>query len=198
LINGKETVLIRNGKVLEKNLMGLRLTGEELLQSLRRKNAFNLADVEFAVMEPTGDISILLKADKKPITSLDMGRKVSPKLDTKTIILDGNIINEPLTSLGFSKEWLITKLETMEVTLDNVFIGQVDSSGDLYIDLFDDMIQVPQPKVKEMLYANIEKCQADLMKYELETQNESAKAMYSEDAVKLKEVMDKLEPYLLN
>ena len=47
-------------------------------------------------------------------------------------------------------------------------IAQVDSSGELYVDLFDDMIEIPQSNVKELLYANIEKAQADLMSYALE------------------------------
>jgi len=73
----------------------------------------------------------------------------------------------------------------------------VDSSGDLYIDLFDDSIQLPQPKVKEMLYANLEKSQADLTTFALETEDEKAKTIYYKNAQKLKKVMEKLEPYLL-
>jgi hypothetical protein len=88
-------------------------------------------------------------------------------------------------------------LENMGVSLDNVFIGQVDSSGDLYIDLFDDAVELPQPKVKEMLYANLEKTQASLMTFALETKDENAKVMYSKNAEKLKQLMTKLEPYLL-
>jgi uncharacterized membrane protein YcaP (DUF421 family) len=198
LINGKETILIAHGKVMEENLIKARLTGEELLSALRRQNAFSLADVEFAVMEVTGDINVLLKSDKKPVTSYDMGRKVAPKPESQTVILDGNILDEPLFNLGLNRQWLKTKLESMDVSLDNIFIGQVDSSGDLYVDLFDDSIQIPQPKVKEMLYANLEKSQADLMTFALETENKSAKAVFSEDADKLKHALEKLEPYLLH
>ena len=59
------------------------------------------------------------------------------------------------------------------------------------------MIQVPKPQVKEMLYASIQKSQADLMSFSLETENEEAKAMYLKNAEKLKKVIEKLEPYLL-
>ncbi|WP_371360900.1 DUF421 domain-containing protein [Sporomusa malonica] len=197
LINGKETVLIKHGKIMEENLLQTRLTGEELLRELRSKNAFNLADVEFAVMEDTGDINVLMKSDKKPVSSYDLGKKVAPLAEPQTVILDGNILNESLFSLGFNTEWLGIQLETIGVSLDNVFIGQVDSSGDLYLDLFDDSVQVPQPKVKEMLYANFEKIQADLTTFALETKNEAAKAMYSEHAKNLSQLMKKLKPYLL-
>ena len=197
IINGKETVLIKHGKIMEENLLQTRLTGEELLRELRSKNAFNLADVEFAVMEDTGDINIFMKSHKKPVSSYDLGMKVAPTAEPQTVILDGNILNEPLFSLGFNTEWIGIQLETAGVSLDNVFIGQVDSSGDLYLDLFDDSVQIPQPKVKEMLYANFEKSQADLMSFALETENEAAKRMYSEHAEKLEHILEKLKPYLL-
>lgn len=197
LINGKEIILIKDGKVMEENLLKVRATGEELLRELRTKNVFNLADVEFAVMESSGDLNVLLKSDKKPITPHDLQKKVEPSSEPQTVILDGNVIDGALTARGLNRNWLNTELEKIGVLLDNVFIGQLDTAGDLHIDLFDDTIKVPEPKVKELLYANIEKCQADLILFALETNNEKAKAMYLQNADKLKRIMDKLEPYLL-
>lgn len=197
-INGKETILIKQGKIMEDNLKQMRLTGEELLKELRFNNVFNLADVEFAVMETTGEMNVLLKSDKKPITPHDLGKTVVPKSAPQTVILDGNIIDESLFNIGLNRSWLKTQLKGMGVPLNNVFIGQVDSSGDLYIDLFDDSIQMPQPKVKEMLYANLEKSQADLLSFALETENKQAKAMYSADAKKLQQVLKKLDSFLLH
>lgn len=197
LINGRETILVKQGKVMEENLKQLRFTGEELLKELRFKNVFNLADVEFAVMESTGEMNVLLKSDKKPLTPYDLGKKVAPKSSPQTVILDGNIVDESLSNMGLNQRWLKTQLEGMGVSLDNVFIGQVDSSGDLYVDLFDDSIQIPEPKVKEMLYANLEKSQADLLTFSLETENKQAKSMYAADAEKLQKVLENLEPYLL-
>jgi uncharacterized membrane protein YcaP (DUF421 family) len=196
-INGKETVLIKHGKIMEENLMQTRLTGEELLRELRSKNAFNLADVEFALMETTGEINVFLKSDKKPVTAHDLGQKVAPQAEPQAVILDGNILNEPLASLGLNKEWLQIQLESMGISLDNVFLGQVDSSGDLYIDLFDDAVELPQSKMKEAIYANIEKSQASFENFAMETNDAEAKAMYKKNAVKLKQLMERLETYLL-
>ena len=53
---------------MEENLKQMRMTGEEILRELRGKNVFQLADVEFAMMETTGEINVLLKSDKKPAT----------------------------------------------------------------------------------------------------------------------------------
>jgi uncharacterized membrane protein YcaP (DUF421 family) len=197
LIHGKERVLVKNGKVMEDNLSKERITGQEFLQEMRSKKAFNLADVEFAVMESTGDINVSLKADKKPVTPYDLGKQVAPKAEPQPVILDGNILDEGLTNAGLNRGWLTTQLEIKGVSLENVFLGQVDSSGDLYVDLFDDMIQVPKTQVKEMLYASIQKSQADLVSFSLDCDNEDSKNMYSQSAEKLEKVMKKLEPYLL-
>lgn len=197
-IYGKETILIKKGKIMEENLKKAKLTGEELIRELRTKNAFNVADVEFAVLETTGEVNVFMKSDKKPITAHDLGKTVAPQVEPQTIILDGNIHYDALTAMGLNEGWLKTQLKGMGVDLTNVFIGQVDSNGDLYIDLFDDLLQQPQPTVKEMLYANIEKSQADFVKYSLETNDEKAKKMYADNAEKLEELMKKLQSYLLN
>ena len=197
VVNGKETVLIKHGKIMEENLLDARLTAEELLREIRSKKVFSLADVEFAVMENTGEINVFNKSHKTPVSPTDLGIKVAPLAEPQTVILDGNMLDESLFSLGLNREWLMIQLETAGVSIDNVFIGQVDSSGDLYLDLFDDSVQIPQPKVKEMLYANFEKCQADLMSFSLETGNIVAKNMYKDNAEKLQQLLEKLKPYLL-
>lgn len=197
IVNGKETVLIKHGKIMEENLLDARLTAEELLREIRSKKVFSLADVEFAVMENTGDINVLNKSHKNPVTSADLGIKIAPLAEPQTVILDGNILDEPLFSLGLNREWLTIQLEMAGVSIDNVFIGQVDSSGDLYLDLFNDSVQIPQPKVKEMLYANFEKSQADLMGFALETKSIPARNMYGRNAEKLQQLLEKLKPYLL-
>lgn len=197
LVNGRETVLIKQGKIMEENLSQVRMTGEELLRELRAKNVFNLADVEFALLETTGEINVLPKSDKIPVTPRHLERKVAPQSEPQTVIYDGNILDEPLAALGLNARWVRTELEKTGVALENVFIGQADSDGELYLDLFDDAIQLPQSKVKELLYAALEKSQAELVSYAYETQNEQAKAMYQKNAGRLKRVLENLRPYLL-
>lgn len=197
LIYGKETVLVKHGRVMEQSLLKARMTGDELLWALRAKNAFSLADVEFAVLETTGDLSVFMKSDKTPVTARDLEIKPAPLAEPQTVILDGNILNEPLSSLGLNSEWIGVQLEKLGISLDNVFIAQVDSYGELYIDVFDDTIQIPQPKVREMLYASLEKSQADLSAFALQTEDENAKVMYSKNAEKLENLLKLLKPYLL-
>lgn len=197
LYNGKEAVLIKHGKIMEENLMRTRMTGEELLSQLRSKNVFNMNDVEFAVMETNGQINSFLKSDKKPVNPHDLEKKVAPQAEPQTVVLDGNMLEEPLASLGLNPQWLNTELDKQGIALENVFLAQVDSTGELYLDLFDDAVELSQPKVKEMLYATLEKCQADLVTFSVETMNLGAKGMYMENSQKLDKLLNKLRPYLL-
>lgn len=196
LVFGRQTVLIKNGKVMEENLKEVRYTGEELLSQLRRKNVFNLADVEFAVMESNGEVSVMLKSEQTPITPKQLDWPVGPKAEPQTVILDGNIIDEGLKNQGLNRNWLQTELEKIGVTLENVFIGQVDSSGDLYVDLFDDLILVPKPTTKDLLYATLKKCEADLEIFALETNKVEVRKTYQQIAAELAEVIQDLKPIL--
>jgi len=197
IVQGSETILINHGKVLEDKLMEARYTPEDLLSQLRRKNIFNFADVEFAVLEPAGDLSVLLKKDKQPLTPKTAGLNVGLESVPQTVMLDGIIMNEPLTAMGLNRNWLHTELEKVGVAPENVFIAQVDSMGQLYLDLFDDGVRVPKPKAKELLYSTLKKCQADCELYALGTKNQPAKEMYGKSAATLTETISELEPWLV-
>lgn len=197
LIRGKETILIKQGKIMEDNLKNIRLTAEELLQELRMKDVFNIADVEFAIMETTGDLNVLLIADKKPVTPHDVEWKVAPQTEPQTVILDGHILNDALAEMGLNTNWLTMQLKIAGVLLENVFVGQVDTNGELYLDLFNDAVQLPQTTVREMLCANLQKIQGELAGFSLETKDETAISMYRKNAARLEQIMDKIRPYLL-
>ncbi|WP_347490653.1 DUF421 domain-containing protein [Desulfoscipio sp. XC116] len=196
IIQGKETILINHGKVLEDKLMEARYTPEDLLSQLRKKNAFKVADVEFAVLEPTGEVSVLLKKDQQPITPKIAGFNAGPESVPQTVIMDGIIMDEPLTALGLNRNWLHTELEKAGVAPENVFIGQVDSVGQLYLDLFDDAILLPKPKTKELAWATLKKCQADCELYALATRHQAAGEMYGKSASVLTDAVNELEPLL--
>lgn len=196
LIQGRETLLINHGKVLEDNLMEARFTPEDLLSHLRRKNIFKVADVEFATLEPNGEVSVLLKKDQQPLTATSLGLQMHRESAPQTVMLDGVMLDEPLTSMGLNRNWLHTELEKIGVAPENVFIAQVDSLGQLYLDLFDDAILIPQPKTKDLVYATLKKCQADCEMYALGTRQTKAKGMYTQCARELENVIKDLKPLL--
>jgi hypothetical protein len=110
--------------------------------------------------------------------------------------MDGKIMDEPLATIGLSRQWLNTELEKLGVAIENVFIGQVDSYGELTVDLFDDQIKVPLPQMKAALFATLKKCEADLILFGLTTKNKKAKEMYEQCANQMSEIIAELKPVL--
>lgn len=195
-IEGKGTVFIKDGKIMEENLKKERYTIDELLELLRKKSVFQVADVEFAVLEATGDLNVLVKKENQPLTAKDLHMAVAPIKEPQTVIMDGKVLDEPLSTAGRSRLWLQTELEKIGVLLENVFLGQVDTYGQLTVDLYDDKLQVPSPQEKPLLFATMKKCQADIELFALGTENKKAKKMYSLNSEKLQEAIDKVT-YLL-
>lgn len=196
LVHGQEAVVIKHGKIMEDQLKKMRYTPEDLLQQLRSKQIFNAADVEFAVMESNGEVNALLKADQQPINPQHLGVKTSPQTGVQTVILDGNIMDEPLSTMGLNRGWLHTELDKIGVSPENVFIAQVDATGDLYLDLFDDAVQTPQPTARQLLLTTLEKAKADLDGYAMDTKNSKAKQMYGQCSKELASVLYDLRPLL--
>ncbi|MCM3594701.1 DUF421 domain-containing protein [Metabacillus idriensis] len=197
-VEGKATVVIKDGKVMEENLKKERYTTDELLEQLRNKSIFQVSDVEFAVIEPNGDLSVMLKREKQPLTANDLQIKVASVKEPQTIIMDGNILDEPLSTRGFNRGWLNEELEKIGVSVDNVFLGQIDSDGQLTIDLYDDQINVPSPQEKPLLLASLKKCQADLELFSLQTESKEAKQMYLNNSKRVDDILNKLLPILQN
>lgn len=196
ILEGHGTVFIQDGKIQEDNLKKERYSTDELASLLRRQNVFRVADVEFAVLEPTGDLSVLLKKENRPLTAKDLQLTVASEKEPQTIIMDGKIMNDHLARSGKNRAWLNIELQKLGVTLDNVFFAQVDSYGELTVDLYDDKIQVPSPQERPQVMAMLKKCQADLELFALETDSDGAKKMYKKNSQKLTEAIEKLSPYL--
>lgn len=197
-IDFKSTVLIQDGKILEDNMKKERLSTDELLEELRKKDVFKLADVEFAIMESDGAINVLQKKENLPLTAKDLGVKVAPEKETLAVIMDGEIMDESLDSMNLSRAWLQGELEKMNLTVKDVFLGQVDSYGELTVDLYADNVKVQQPQDKPQLYALLKKCEADLELFSLSTKNKAAKQMYGKCAEQMQELLLQLKPFIQN
>ena len=165
LVDGTGTIIIKDGKIMEDNLKKEKYSLGDLDSLLRQKDVFNIADVEFAMLEPKGDLSILLKKENRPLSPKDLNLQVANDKVPQTIIMDGTIINDAMCAAGKDRNWLHTELDKLGVTIENVFMGQVDSYGELTVDLYDDQIKVPSPQVRPLLLAMIKKCQADVELY---------------------------------
>lgn len=195
-IFGKGIPIIKDGKILEDNLKKERMTTDELLRKLRMKQVFQMTDVEFAVLEANGELNVLMKKEEQPITAKILNVNVAKAKEPQTVMMDGEILDEPLAERGLNRRWLEEELAKMDVLPENVFLAQVDEYGQLTVDLFDDQIQVPQPTELPLLKASINKVQADLQMYALDTDNKQAKKMYQWCADQMEEISERLSIYL--
>ncbi|WP_284638633.1 DUF421 domain-containing protein [Paenibacillus silviterrae] len=165
LFEGKETVLIDKGKIIDKNLLKEHLTIDELLEELRKKNTFRVADVEFATLEPSGEVSVMLKKGNQPLTPNDIKLPVKAVHSPHTLIQDGELMDDTLAKIGVTREWVLKELDKLNLTLDQVFFGQLDTDGGLYIDLYNDEAASIQTATKDTLLEAMQVCEAELLKY---------------------------------
>ena len=134
IINAKTLILVENGRIIDKNMKRLRITTNELMMKLREKDVFNLDDVQFAIMEGDGQLSVLIKANKKPVTPYDMDLKVKSFSLINDIIIDGKIINKNLEIAGIDKKWLQSELKKKCInSIEEVFYAGIDQNKKLTI-----------------------------------------------------------------
>ena len=191
--DGKGTVIMQDGKVLEENLKKEKVTTDEFLEMLRKEGVFEIAEVDYAVLEANGILNVLLKKENRPLTAKDLNIKVQKEIEPVTVIMDGVILNEPLVRIGKKHEWLKNELAKMDVLVDNVFLGQVNSYGELTVDLYNDQVQAPTPQEKPLLYATMKKCQADLeLSAFSSNEDDKAKQIYLKSSKIIQEAIDKV------
>lgn len=136
IVNSEPVVVIDKGRVIEDNLKRVRLTMNGLSSLLREKNTFSIADVEFAVMENDGKLSVLKKSGKEPLTPSDLNMNTQYKGLTRDIIMDGKILDENLKYSNLNEEMVLNSLRCQGIEdAGEVFYAGLDSSGNLYISL---------------------------------------------------------------
>lgn len=122
--------------------------------------------------------------------------KVASIKEPQTVVMDGAIFDEALSTIGRNRSWLHTELEKLGVTVENVFLGQINSYGELTVDLFDDKLKIPSPQQRPLILATLKKCQADLELFALGTESDEAKQMYASNSQKLQKAIDKITSIL--
>lgn len=142
-IEGEPTVVIMNGKILEKALRKMRFRVSDLLEMLRSKDIFDIVEVEIAILEIGGTLSVLKKAQFQTITRKDMKISASNKGLNTDLIYDGIILEPNLIKKNLTKAWLIEELKKHNIKdISEVFYATINSSGELYIDKYEDNINL--------------------------------------------------------
>lgn len=133
VICGTPSVLIENGKIIEKELARIRYNINDLLEQLRAKNVPNIADVEFAILETSGKLSVIPKSQKRPIVPADMNLPTTYEGLPITLIIDGYLFNKNLAKTNLNEEWLKSELQKFGVnSFKEVLFASLDTEGKLF------------------------------------------------------------------
>lgn len=138
IVEGKSTTFIENGNILEKNMRKEKYSIDELLEQLRKKSVFKVADVEFASLDSNGELSVLLKKAKQPLKYEDIGIEIEDESASVSVLEDGKFNEENLNRAGLDKNTLIEKIREKGYKLEEVFYAEVDSKGNISVDLYDE------------------------------------------------------------
>lgn len=127
--SGSPKIIISDGVVDEAVMKKLRFTIDDLMESLRSMQVFDLDEVQLAVVETTGKISVYQKQSCQPCTPKDLGIEVKCKNPPQLIVTDGEIADNALDFIGSDRKWLMNVLKKEKCTLDQVFLMTCDGDG---------------------------------------------------------------------
>ncbi len=141
-INGEPTIVIMNGKIMESALRKMKFPISDIMELLRNKNVFDLSEVDFAIIESNGQLSVLKKPEYEPVTAKDLKITKKPSGISTELIYDGILIEENLKQIKKDKKWLDKQLKSHGVKdISEVFIATLNPAGSFYVDLYKDHIK---------------------------------------------------------
>jgi len=129
---GKPSILIYRGKIDEKILKKERLTINELQEKLRSKDIVNIGDVEYAILETSGDVSIIQKPNKRNVITEDLGLQVDYEGMPYDLVIDGKIMEDNLRKIGKDYNWLKKEVNKFKIQPENAIIVTFDGKGQIF------------------------------------------------------------------
>lgn len=134
LLEGKPAIIIRNGKIDYKELKKNHLDLNQLQHLLRARDIFSLNECAYAILETDGTINVLKKHPFKNPTNQELNLPIQAVSLPISIILDGEIVEENLSLIGWTKETLLTELKKQEVlTVKDILYAEWKENAPLYI-----------------------------------------------------------------
>ena len=144
---GDPTIVIENGKILEKNMNKMRYTIDYLNQQLREKDIFNIEEVQFAIIETNGTLTVLKKPQFRNVIRQDLKIPVTPEFNLPIeLIMDGEVMKENLEQNNLTESWLHSELKKRNLVQHDVLYAVLFSNGNMYIDTYENHIRSPIDK----------------------------------------------------
>lgn len=196
-IEGEPRVVIRSGRIVDQNIKKERMDLDQLMLLLRQKNIFSITDVEFAILEVNGQLSVMPRADKRPITAADLKIQVKKEELPFTVIKDGKVNHERLLEAGLDSVWLEGSLRKQGVhDSSEVMLAQINGNQ-LHIDMKKEWEENVNPGDEKIL-TNLYQLQADFHQYHLLSDDPMAKRDYLHMKEKMDEILRRLETHIAN
>ncbi|MGI5891632.1 MAG: DUF421 domain-containing protein [Bacillota bacterium] len=130
LICGRPSIIISKGRIVQSEMKRLRMNINDLQEQLRSKGYFDITDVEYAVMETNGQLSVMPKTPKRTIQVEDLAMELEQEEPSTIVILDGHVNNEALNSIGKNSIWLEKELNKRSIkNAEDVFVASIDDEG---------------------------------------------------------------------
>ena len=129
LFCGRPVLLIDEGKLLQGNLRLTRVTLEELLGKLREKDILDLSQVQYAILETDGEVSVFPYAQFQPACARDLGVQARENAMPIVVVEDGRLLEENLVKSGKTREWVLETLAGQGASLQSTLILTVDATG---------------------------------------------------------------------
>lgn len=130
---GAPTVVIQNGKIIKESLKKIKFDINDLLEECRNNGVFDLTQINYALMEANGELSILLKPEYLPITPNDMKLKPEKNSLVANIIIDKKIMPNNLKQMNKDEKWLLKELKVKGYKLEDVLLATLDINDKLTI-----------------------------------------------------------------
>jgi uncharacterized membrane protein YcaP (DUF421 family) len=147
IIEGEPVIVIMNGKLMDNILKKMKLRITDILELLRNQGIFDLNEVDYAILEPNGSLSVLKKPEYLPLTPKDMNIKVKATGISTELVYDGKLIEQNLRQMNKDKKWLMNQLSKYGIKdVSEAFLVTLNDAGSLYVDKYKDNIK----KVKDI------------------------------------------------
>ena len=133
LLNGQPAIIIRSGQLDIPKLRQMRLTTDEIIETLRKQNIASVADVKYGVIEPDGTLSVILKPQQQPVTAEMLSLQPKDTGLPLVVVSDGRLVPRSLELLHLAPREIENRLRTRSIPLSDVFLMTLDDCGNCFI-----------------------------------------------------------------
>ncbi|MCD7723699.1 MAG: DUF421 domain-containing protein [Clostridiales bacterium] len=132
-IQGRPVFVIKGGKLDEKQMKRLRFTIDDLVDAIRQKDVFDMADVQDAIIETNGNVSVLKKADASPVTPKQLNIQAQDKTTPIAIVIDGKPVSEYYSKTKTAESEIRLQIEYSNYEQKEIMLMTVDGGGNIFI-----------------------------------------------------------------